>query len=311
MNKMKLKLISGTSNIELAEDISSHLGIPLTKRIIKRFKDGEIYTQISENIRGDDIFIIQSLSNPVNDNLMELLILIDALKRASAGRITAVLTYYGYARQDRKAEAREPITAKLVANILTSAGTNRVVTIDLHAPQLQGFFDIPADGISAIPLFAKYFAEKNIKNGVIVSPDTGGVKRALSLAKRLNMPIAIIDKRRTAHNEAEVANLIGNVEGKIAILIDDIIDTGTSIIKASEMLSKSASEVYICATHAVFSGDCYTKLNESSAKEIVVSNTIPINRISNDKVTIINMAKLLSDVISNIHNDKSVSTLFN
>lgn len=310
MIKMKLKLISGTSNISLAQDISSHLGIPLTQRIIKRFKDGEIYTQISENIRGDDVFVIQSISNPVNDNLMELLILIDALKRASAGRITAVITYYGYARQDRKAEAREPITAKLVANILTSAGADRVLTIDLHAPQLQGFFDIPADGISAIPLFAKYFSEKNIKNGVIVSPDTGGVKRALSLAKRLNMPIAIIDKRRTAHNEAEVVHMVGDVKGKTAILIDDIIDTGTSIIKAADRLSETANEVYICATHAVFSDDCYKKLNESKAKEIVVSNTIPVNGVLGDKIKVINMAKLLSDVINNIHNDKSVSTLF-
>lgn len=307
---MKLKLLSGTSNLPLAQDMAKHLGIALTQRIIKRFKDGEIYTQIGENIRGDDVFIVQSISNPTNDNLMELLILIDALKRASAGRITAVITYYGYARQDRKAEAREPITAKLVANLLTSAGANRVVTIDLHAPQLQGFFDIPADGISAIPLFAKYFAEKNITNGVIVSPDTGGVKRALSLAKRLNMPLAIIDKRRSAHNEAEVVNMVGDVEGKTAILIDDIIDTGTSIIKATEMLSKTASEVYICATHAVFSDDCYTRLNNSKAKEIVVSNTIMVNRTAEDKIKVINMAKLLSDVIYNIHNDKSVSTLF-
>ena len=308
---MKLRLISGTSNVELAEDISKHLGIPLTKRVIKRFKDGEIYVQISENIRGDDIFIIQSVSNPVNDSLMELLILIDALKRASAGRITAALTYYGYARQDRKAEAREPITAKLVADMITTAGADRVLTIDLHAQQLQGFFNIPVDGISAIPLFAKYFIDKNIEDGVIVSPDTGGVKRALSLAKRLNMPIAIIDKRRSAHNVAEAMSIVGDVEGKTAILVDDIIDTGTSIIKSVEKLSETAKEVYVCATHPVFSDGCYDRLCNSKVKEVVVSNTIPLSRDDNEKIKVINMAKFLSEVINNIHNDKSVSELFN
>jgi ribose-phosphate pyrophosphokinase len=307
---MKLRLISGNTNLPLAEDISMHLGIPLTKRTIKRFKDQEIYVQINENVRGDDIFIIQSISNPVNDSLMELLILIDALKRSSANRITTVITYYGYARQDRKAEAREPITAKLVADMLTSAGASRVLTIDLHAPQLQGFFNIPVDEVSAIPLFAKYFAEKNITNGVVVSPDTGGVKRARSFAKRLNMPIAIVDKRRTAHNEAEVMNIIGDIEGKTAILIDDIIDTGNSIIKAADELSKTAKEVYICATHPVFSDGCSIKLENCKAKEIVVSNTIPLN-CSGDKIKVINMAKFLSDVINNIHNNKSVSELFN
>jgi ribose-phosphate pyrophosphokinase len=308
---MELRLIAGTSNIPLAEGISMHLGIPLTKRIINRFMDKEIYVQISENVRGDDVFIIQSVSNPVNDSLMELLILIDALKRASAGRITAVITYYGYARQDRKAEAREPITAKLVANMLSSAGASRVLTIDLHAPQLQGFFNIPVDEISAIPLFAKYFAEKNITDGVVVSPDTGGVKRARSFARRLNMPIAIIDKRRTAHNEAEVVNVIGDVEGKTAILIDDIIDTGISITKAADELSKTAKEVYICATHPVFSNGCSDKLKNCSVKEVVVSNTIPLNCDNNEKIKVINMAKFLSDVINNIHNNESVSKLFN
>ncbi|MGV8141541.1 MAG: ribose-phosphate diphosphokinase, partial [Candidatus Woesearchaeota archaeon] len=270
---MKLRIISGTSNIPLAEDISMHLGIPLTKRVIKRFMDKEIYVQISENIRGDDVFIIQSASNPVNDSLMELLIMVDALKRASAGRITAVITYYGYARQDRKAEAREPITAKLVANMLESAGVSRVLAIDLHVPQIQGFFNIPVDEVSAIPLFAKYLSEKNISNGVVVSPDSGGVKRARSLANRLNMPIAIIDKRRTGHNEAEVMNVIGEIEGKTAILLDDIIDTGTSIVKSANAISKTAKEVYVCATHAVFSEGCEAKLEECMAKEVIVSNT--------------------------------------
>jgi ribose-phosphate pyrophosphokinase len=310
-DRMKLKIISGTSNIALAEDIATHLGLPLTRRIIKRFKDGEVYTQISENVRGDDIFIIQSVSDPVNDSLMELMILIDALKRASAGRITAVITYYGYARQDRKAEPREPITAKLVANMLTTAGADRVVTVDLHAPQLQGFFDIPADGVSIIPLFAKYFAEKGIKDGVVVSPDTGGVKRALSLAKRLSMPIAIIDKRRVAHNEVEAMNIVGEIEGKTAIIIDDIIDTGNSIVKAIELLSQSAKEVYVCATHPVFSEGCYEKLCASAAKEIVVSNSIQLKQETCNKIKVVNIAKFVSDVIYNIHNDKSVSELFN
>jgi ribose-phosphate pyrophosphokinase len=306
---MRLRLITGTRNVPLAEDISMHLGVPLTKRIIKRFMDGEIYLQISENIRGDDVFIIQSISNPVNDSLMELLILIDALKRASAGRITTVITYYGYARQDRKAEAREPITAKLVADMIASAGASRVLTVDMHAPQIQGFFNIPVDEVSAIPLFAKYFAEKNIMDGVVVSPDTGGVKRARSFASRLHMPLAIIDKRRTAHNEAEVMNIVGDIEGKTAILIDDIIDTGNSIIKAADELSKTAKEVYVCATHPVFSNGCMDKLADSKAVEIVVSNTIPLEN-PNKKIKIINMARFLSDVINNIHNNKSVSELF-
>jgi len=272
--------------------------------------DQEIYVQVSENVRGDDVFIIQSISNPVNDSLMELLILIDALKRASAGRITAVITYYGYARQDRKAEAREAITAKLVADMLSSAGANRVLTIDLHAPQIQGFFNVPVDEVSAIPLFSKYFLEKNIIDGVVVSPDSGGVKRARFLAKRLNMPIAIIDKRRTAHNEAEVVNVVGDIAGKTAILIDDIIDTGNSIAKAADELSKTAKEVYICATHAVFSMGCNDKLEKCSAKEVVVANTIAQN-CKSDKIKVINMAKFLSDVIDNIHKHKSVSALFN
>jgi ribose-phosphate pyrophosphokinase len=306
---MKLRLIAGTTNVPLAEGISLHLGTPLTKRIIKRFMDGEIYVQISENIRGDDIFIIQSVSNPVNDSLMELLILIDALKRASAGRITAVITYYGYARQDRKAEAREPITSKLVADMITSAGASRVLAVDMHAPQIQGFFNIPLDEVSMVPLFAKYFAEKNIMDGVVVSPDTGGVKRARSFANRLHMPLAIIDKRRTKHNDAEVMNVVGDIEGKTAIIIDDIIDTGNSIIKAADELSKTAKEVYICATHPVFSDGCMDKLESSKAVEVVVSNTISLVNPSK-KIKVINIAKFLSDVINNIYNNRSVSELF-
>jgi len=307
---MKLRLISGESNVPLAEDISKHLGIPLTKRIIKRFQDGEFYIQISENIRGDDIFVIQSVCHSVNDSLMELLILIDALKRASAGRITAVITYYGYARQDRKAEAREPITAKLVADMLTVAGASRALTIDLHASQIQGFFNIPVDEVSGVPLLADYFKSKNIEDGVVVSPDTGGVKRARAMAKRLNMPIAIIDKRRTVHNDAEVMNVVGDIDGKTAIIIDDIIDTGNSILKSIDKISETAKEVYVCATHAVFSSECDRRLQDSKAKEIVVTNTVPYN-CGMSKVKVISMARFLSDVINNVHNNRSVSALFN
>lgn len=306
---MKLRMITGTKNVPLAEDISMYLGIPLTKRTIKSFMNGEIYVQIGDNIRGDDVFVIQSVSNPVNDSLMELLIIIDALKRASAGRITAVITHYGYARQDRKSEAREPITAKLVADMITIAGASRVLTIDMHSPQIQGFFNIPVDEVSAIPLFAKYFAEKNIMDGVVVSPDTGGVKRARFLASRLHMPLAIIDKRRTVHNDAEVMNIVGDIAGKTAIIVDDMIDTGNSIAKAADELSKTAKEVYICATHPIFSNCCMEKLVNSKAVEIVVSNTIPLDN-PDKKIKVINIARFLSDVINNIHNNRSVSELF-
>jgi len=241
---------------------------------------------------------------------MELLILIDALKRASAARITAVITYYGYARQDRKAEAREPITSKLVADMLTVAGASRILTVDLHAPQIQGFFNIPVDEVSGVPLLSDYFKEKNITDGVVVSPDTGGVKRARAMAKRLNMPIAIIDKRRTVHNDAEIMNIVGDVAGKTAILIDDIIDTGNSIVKSANKIAETAKEVYICATHSVCSDGCDVRLQNSRAKEIVITNTVPYCGTMS-KMKIINMGKFLSDVINNIHNNQSVSTLFN
>ena len=307
---MELKLIAGSSSVELAEEIAKHTGVNLIKRTIKKFKDGETYVKIEESIRGDDVFVIQSTANPVNENFMELFIMLDALKRASAGRITVVIPYYGYARQDRKAEAREPITAKLVADMLTVAGANRILACDLHVPQLQGFFNIPVDEISAISLFGKYFMEKNIKNPVVVAPDTGAVKRARSLAKIMHCPIAIIDKRRTAHNEAQVVNIVGNVKGKTVIILDDIIDTGNSILHSAEALSKDASEVYICATHAVFSGDCPVRLMNSDIKEIIVTNTIQ-TRCSSEKIKVISIARLLSEVIQNINTNTSVSVLFN
>ena len=307
---MKIRIIAGSSSKGLALEVSKHIGIDLTDCIIKQFKDGETYVKINESIRGDDVFIIQSTSNPVNDNLMELLIMIDALKRASAERITAVIPYFGYARQDRKAEAREPITAKLVADMITKAGAQRILATDLHVPQIQGFFDIPVDEISAVPSFGKYFLERKIANPVVVAPDAGAAKRARSLAKILHCPIAIIDKRRGSHNEAEVVNIVGDVEGRTAILLDDIIDTGNSVINAAHMLAEKASEVYICATHAVFSDGCPTKLSTSDAKEVIVANTIAVD-CDNPKIKVISIAKLLSEVIHNINDNKSVSELFN
>jgi len=307
---MKLRIISGSSNQPLASEVAKHSGVDLTRSIIKKFKEGETYVKIEESVRGDDVFVIQSTSHPVNDNLMELLIMIDALKRASAGRITAVIPYFGYARQDRKAEAREPITAKLVADRITKAGAQRILATDLHVPQIQGFFDIPVDEISAVPSFGKYFLERKIANPVVVAPDAGAAKRARSLAKILHCPIAIIDKRRGSHNEAEVVNIVGDVEGRTAILLDDIIDTGNSVINAAHMLAEKASEVYICATHAVFSDGCPTKLSTSDAKEVIVANTIAVD-CDNPKIKVISIAKLLSEVIHNINDNKSVSELFN
>ena len=308
---MKLRIISGSSNQKLAEEIALHAGIGLTNRVLKRFKDGEIYAQITDNVRGDDVFVVQSICHPVNDSLMEFLILIDALKRASAGRITAVVPYYGYGRQDRKAEAREPITAKLLADLITIAGADRMLAMDLHVPQIQGFFGIPVDEVSAVPLFSRYFLSKGIKNPVVVAPDAGSAKRARSLAKRLDCPIAIIDKRRGAHNEADVMNIVGDVVGKNAILIDDIIDTGNSVVKAVESLSRLASEVYICATHGVFSDNCIDKLQSCQAKEIVISNTIPVETGQHDKIKVLTIGRFLSRVIQNINQDRSVSELFN
>lgn len=306
---MALKIISGSLGQELSDKISAHLKIPLVNKKIKRFKDGEIYVQILENVRGDDVFVIQSVSSPVNDSLMELLIMIDALKRASASRITAVITYYGYARQDRKAEAREPISAKLIADLITTAGASRILTIDLHVPQIQGFFNIPVDEVSAIPLFSKYLLEKKLSDMVVVAPDAGSAKRARTLAKRLNnCPIAIIDKRRTEHNISEVVNIVGDVTNKTAIIIDDIIDTGGSISGAATELSKICKEVYICATHPVFSDGCENRLNSSAATEIIVSDTIPAK--NSGKIKVISIANFLAEVINNIHNHRSVSELF-
>ncbi len=307
-----LKVFSLNSNRGLANEIVNHIGVELGKSSVSRFSDGEIQINIEESIRGSDVFVIQSTSEPVNEHLMELLIMIDALKRASAATINIVIPYYGYARQDRKARAREPITAKLVANLLETAGATRVITIDLHAPQIQGFFDIPVDQLIAVPILGSYFKEKALSDIVVVSPDHGGVTRARRLADRLKAPIAIIDKRRPRPNVAEVMNIIGDIEGKTAIIIDDIIDTaGTITLAADALVEKGAKEVYACCTHPVLSGPAIERINHSSIKELVVTNTITLPEEKKiDKITQLSIAPLLSEAIIRVYEKQSVSTLF-
>lgn len=307
-----IKIFSGRSNHTLAAEIAEHLGTTLGPILIKNFSDGEIYVQIQESIRGDDVFIVQPLCDPVNENLMELLILIDALKRASAKEITAVIPYYAYARQDRKSAGREAITAKLVADLLTTAGANRVLAMDLHTGQVQGFFNILVDHIYSTPLLIKYLKDKKINNEIVaVSPDAGGVERTRIFAKKLNCPIAIVDKRRQSHNVAEVENVIGDVKGKTCIMIDDIIDTaGTITAGAKLLIQEGAKEVYVCAAHPVFSGPALERLDKSLIKEVIVTNSIPLKPNTPAKITQLSIAKLLSQAIARIHDDESVSVLF-
>ncbi len=308
-----LKVLTLNSNRRLAEEIAEHIGIELSKSSVTRFSDGEVQINIEESVRGCDTFVIQSTCAPANEHLMELLIMIDALKRASAKTINVVLPYYGYARQDRKARAREPITAKLVANLLETAGATRVISLDLHATQIQGFFDIPVDQLVGVPLLADYFEEKQMDDIVIVSPDHGGVVRARKMADRLKAPIAIIDKRRPKPNVAEVMNIVGNIEGKTCIIIDDIIDTaGTITLAANALIESGASEVYACCTHAVLSGPAIERINNSKIKELVVTNTIPLSEeklIS--KIQPLSVASLLAKAIIYVHEERSVSQLFN
>ncbi len=272
-----LKVFTLNSNKALAEEIAQHIGISLGKNSVMRFSDGEVQINIEESIRGCDVYLIQSTSAPANEHLMELLIMIDALKRASARTINVVIPYYGYARQDRKARAREPITAKLVANLLETAGATRVLTLDLHATQIQGFFDIPVDQLMGVPILSDYFQEKGLDDIVVVSPDHGGVVRARKMADRLKAPIAIIDKRRPKPNVSEVMNIVGNIEGKTAIIIDDIIDTaGTITLAANALVEQGAKEVYACCTHPVLSGPAVERIRNSKIKELVVTNTIAL-----------------------------------
>lgn len=307
-----LKVFTLNSNKELSKEIAEHIGIELGESSVTKFSDGEIQINIEESIRGCEVYVIQSTSDPVNQHLMELLIMIDALKRASAKTINVVIPYYGYARQDRKARAREPITAKLVANLLETAGATRVIAIDLHATQIQGFFDIPVDQLLGVPILANYFSNKNLDDIVIVSPDHGGVTRARKMADRLKAPIAIIDKRRPRPNVSEVMNIVGNIEGKTAILIDDIIDTaGTITLAANALIENGAKEVYACCTHPVLSGPAMDRIQNSSIKELVVTNTIVLPEEKKiDKVTQLSVAPLLGEAIIRVHEQLSVSKLF-
>lgn len=308
----KIKIFSGTANLPLAEEIVEYVGIPLGKAQLNRFSDGEITIRIGESVRGTDSFIIQPLSSPANENIMELLIIVDALKRASSKSVNVVVPYYGYARQDRKTRAREPITAKLLADIITAAGASRVVAMDLHAGQIQGFFNIPFDHLTSISILARYFMDKNIENGIVVSPDLGGVTRTRELANYLKMPIAVIDKKRNAPNEAEVMNIIGDVEGKTCILIDDIIDTGGTIVLGAEaLLERGAKEAYACCTHPVFSGPALERMCSSALSEVVVTNTIPFKQGEcPDKIKVLSVASLIGEAIIRIHQERSVSKLF-
>ena len=310
----KLKIFSLSSNRPLAEKIAEAVGLELGKISISRFSDGEVKVNVEESIRGAHVYIVQSTSDPVNDNLMELLIMIDALRRASAKTINVVMPYYGYARQERKAQSREPITAKLVANMITIAGADRVLTLDLHAPQIQGFFDIPVDHLIGVPLLADYFLEKGLfgEDVVVVSPDHGGVVRARKLVDFLKSPIAIIDKRRPRPNVSEVMNIIGDVAGKKCIIIDDMIDTaGTITLAAAALLDKGADSVYACCTHAVLSGPAVERLDESEIKEVIVTDSIqqPEGRHL-DKLQTISVGTLVGEAIKRIHENRSVSPLF-
>ena len=306
------KIFTGNSNVSLAEEIASIMGKPLSKSEVTTFSDGEISVSIHEIVRGRDIFIIQSTSDPVNNNLMELLIMIDAMKRASAGRINAVIPYYGYARQDRKSKARDPITAKLVADLIGAAGADRVIAMDLHAAQIQGYFNIPVDHLFGIPVLVKYYKKKKFGDLIIVAPDHGSVTRARSMAKPMGVPIAIIDKRRQKANESEIMHVIGDISGKTCILVDDLIDTAGTIANAADKLIElGAKEVYACATHGVLSGKAISRLEESAIKEIVVLNTIPVEKDKKiDKIQVISVAPIFAEAMSNVHNNDSVSKLF-
>jgi ribose-phosphate pyrophosphokinase len=309
-----LMILSGTANPELAREVADYLELTVAPVKISPFSDGEIYVQVQDSVRGLDCFVIQPTCSPVNENLMELLIVLDALKRASAGRITVVMPYYGYGRQDRKAAGREAITAKLIADLLTTAGAQRVVTLDLHAPQIMGFFNILVDHLYASPVLLEYIRSLNQTDIVLVSPDVGGVSRARAFAKKLDdAPIAIIDKRRSAHNVAEVYSVVGDVRGKVAIMVDDLVDTAGTLVKGAELLKKEgAKAIYACATHAVLSGPANQRLDDSPIEKLIVTNSIPQDpKLISKKVTILSVAKLLGEAIARIHDDTSVSELFN
>ncbi|HHT50527.1 MAG TPA: ribose-phosphate pyrophosphokinase [Eubacteriaceae bacterium] len=311
-NYKDLRIIAGNSNPKLAKEIADILGCPITKTVVTSFSDGETSVNIRESIRGSDVFVIQSTCKPVNDNLMELLIIIDALKRASAGRINAVIPYYGYARQDRKAKARDPITAKLVADIISAAGADRVLTIDLHAIQIQGFFNIPVDHLLGVPLIAEHLKKKDIKDLVVVAPDLGSVTRSRNLAERLHAPLAIIDKRRPKANISEVMTVIGDIKDKNVVLIDDIIDTAGTIANSAQALKDlGAKSIFASCTHPVLSGPAIERINKSPIDELVITNTIPLpEEKKSDKIECISVAPLFASAINRIYEGLSVSRLF-
>ncbi len=310
-----MKILSGTSNLKLSRDIAKNLKLKLINTNIRRFADGEIYIEINENIRGNSVFVVQSTSNPANDNIMELLLVIDALKRSSAKTVTAVIPYFGYARQDRKVAPRTSISAKVVANLISNAGATRVVTVDLHAGQIQGFFDMPVDNLYTAPLFSKYIKKKlNTKKLICVSPDVGGVARTRDLANRIKADLAIIDKRRPAPGKSEVMNILGNVKDKTCIIVDDIIDSGGTIINAVDALKKNgAVDVYVFITHGVLSGDAAKKIQKSKIKKLIITDSIDNSKKTknNSKIEVLSISSLMSEAIKRIANSNSVSDLFN
>lgn len=312
MIEAEMRVLAGTSNPELAKEIVRYMGLDLSPLEIRRFSDGEVSVKITENVRGSDVFVIQSTGFPANEHIIELLLIIDALRRASTRRITVVIPYYGYGRQDRKAQPRVPISAKVIATILEAVGVKRVISMDLHADQIQGFFEIPVDHLSSSPVLVKYFKDLNLKDLVIVSPDSGGAERARFFAKQLNAGLAIIDKRREKPNESEVMNIVGNVEGKNALLIDDMIDTAGTISKAAVALKQQgAKKILAAATHGVLSGPAVERLNEAPFDEIILTNTLVIpdeKRLENVKV--LSVAPLIGEAIMRIHEERSVSSLF-
>ncbi|AFY69363.1 ribose-phosphate pyrophosphokinase [Thalassoporum mexicanum PCC 7367] len=309
----RLRLFAGSANLPLAQEVANYLGIELGPMVRKTFADGEVYIQVQESIRGCDVYLLQPTCRPVNDNLTELLIMIDACRRASARQITAVLPYYGYARADRKTAGRESITAKLVANLIVQSGADRVIAMDLHSAQIQGYFDIPCDHVYGSPVLINYILDKQLEDIVVVSPDVGGVARARAFAKKLDdAPIAIIDKRRQAHNVAEVFNVVGEVEGKNAVLVDDMIDTAGTITAAAKLLrQEGAKQVYVCAIHPVFSPPAIERLSQAGFEEIIVTNTIPVPKDNHfPQLTQLSVANLIGETIWRVHEDSSVSSMF-
>lgn len=310
-----IKIFTANASSDLAKKIAEHLGVSLGDAQVGKFSDGEIYVNINETVRGSDVFVVQSTCDPVNDNLMELLIMIDAFRRASAGRITAVMPYFGYARQDRKAKARDPISAKLVADLIATAGADRVLTMDLHAPQIQGFFNVPVDHLLGVPVLAKFFREEMkdvLENIVVVSPDLGSVTRARNFAQRLDAPIAIIDKRRPKANVSEVMNIIGDIKGKTAILVDDMIDTaGTITNGAQALIDRGASKIYACCTHGVLSGPAIERIKNSCIEQLVMLDTITLSDEKKiDKIKTLSVAPIFGEAIDKVYEETSISTLF-